>query len=107
MESSNLLDVLPNVKYDISARELFKLLELEPTAELLNRLLSYERRLPYKPVFGPKTPASSTTTPRIFSTLWKKKNYFYVKLEIKESTIPSSGMGVFALEPIPKGATLR
>lgn len=105
-----MIDLVPNVQYTILAIDLFSLLDQfgvtqDNRVDLINKLVPFERNLFYRPSKQKKCMENPTTTPRKFLGLFKKgKKYFYTRLEIKQSSIPGAGMGVYTLENIPSGA---
>ncbi len=112
MQESRIIDLVPNVQYEISAARLFDLLakrfpemDSQLRLDLINDLVPFEKNLFYNPKKQKSYVEHPTTTPRKFLGLFRKgKKYFYAKLEIKKSGIPGAGMGVYALEDIPSGS---
>lgn len=79
--------------------------EKDERLKLFSRLHPFISHTFYQPKKVKEQEVQLTKTlKRRFSALFRKRNeYRYFNLEIKPSTIPKSGMGVFALETIPKG----
>jgi hypothetical protein len=124
---------VPDVKYVIRARDLVKILsnsldiDLEKLASILNLMRDYENyslcRKPIecsqgseiravKPLFQKKETEGLFFIPKKKGRDWLNEFvsktlpgcYKYVRLTVAPSSIKGAGMGVFAVERIPKGA---
>lgn len=103
-------DLYPHHKYSISFKDLDNIFKISERSE--DELLElFEKLHPFisHPVYIPKKISKkevklTNTTSRKFHALFEKNGeYRYFQLHIKKSTIKNGGMGVYALEDIPKG----
>lgn len=108
--SKRMYDGCPKEMYRLefeNLNEIFGISEMseEKQIEIFSKLHPFIDHPVYKPkTVSRKEVKLTKTVPRIFHALFVKDGeYQFFQLEIKKSTIPKSGMGVYARENIPKG----